>query len=84
MAILEGFGVRNFGVLKNVKLGLLWNDGKKTEPLTPMTAVIGKNGVGKSALFDAFGSWPMRSKLTSRQLAMHVAVAGLRKFGRRE
>ena len=55
MAILEGFGVRNFGVLKNVKLGLLWNDGKKTEPLTPMTAVIGKNGVGKSALFDAFG-----------------------------
>ena len=55
MAILEGFGVRNFGVLKNVKLGLLWNDGKKTEPLTPLTAVIGKNGVGKSALFDAFG-----------------------------
>ena len=55
MAILEGFGVRNFGVLKNVKLGLLWNDGRKTEPLTPLTAVIGKNGVGKSALFDAFG-----------------------------
>ena len=55
MAILAGFGVRNFGVLKNVKLGLLWNDGEKTEPLTPMTAVIGKNGVGKSALFDAFG-----------------------------
>ena len=25
------------------------------EPLTPMTAVIGKNGVGKSSLFDAFG-----------------------------
>src|SRR3546814_1536668 len=24
-------------------------------PLTPMTAVIGKNGVGKSTLFDAFG-----------------------------
>ena len=24
-------------------------------PLTPMTSVIGKNGVGKSSLFDAFG-----------------------------
>ena len=27
----------------------------KYDALTPMTAVIGKNGVGKSALFDAFG-----------------------------
>ena len=54
MATLEGFRVRNFGVLKDVTLGRLWN-GRKDEALTPMTAVIGKNGVGKSALFDAFG-----------------------------
>ncbi len=27
----------------------------KSEPLTAMTVVIGKNGVGKSTLFDAFG-----------------------------
>ena len=54
MATLEGFRVRNFGVLKDVTLGRLW-DKKKEEALTPMTAVIGKNGVGKSALFDAFG-----------------------------
>ena len=54
MAMLEGFRVRNFGVLKDVTLGRLWNQ-QKTEALTPMTAVIGKNGVGKSALFDAFG-----------------------------
>ena len=54
MATLEGFRVRNFGVLKDVTLGRLWNR-KKEEALTPMTAVIGKNGVGKSALFDAFG-----------------------------
>ena len=53
MAILEGFRVRNFGVLKDVTLGRLWNQGK--EALTPITAIIGKNGVGKSALFDAFG-----------------------------
>ncbi len=35
-------------------LGRLWNQHQK-QPPTPMTAVIGKNGVGKSALFDAFG-----------------------------
>lgn len=54
MAKLEGFKVRNFGVLKDVTLGRLW-DKRKEEALTPMTAIIGKNGVGKSALFDAFG-----------------------------
>ncbi|WP_198556981.1 AAA family ATPase [Shewanella algae] len=32
----------------------MWNQ-QKAEPLSPMTAVIGKNGVGKSTLFDAFG-----------------------------
>ena len=54
MAKIEGFRVRNFKVLKDVTLGRLGNQRKK-QPLTPMTAVIGKNGVGKSALFDAFG-----------------------------
>ena len=53
MATLEGFRVRNFGVLKDVTLGRLWN-GRREEALTPITAVIGKNGVGKSALFDGF------------------------------
>jgi len=54
MAIIEGFRVKNFKALKDVTLGSLWNQKDKT-PLTPMTAVIGKNGVGKSSLFDAFG-----------------------------
>ena len=54
MAKIEGFRVRNFKVLKDVTLGRLWNQQQK-QPLTPMTAVIGKNGVGKSVLFDAFG-----------------------------
>ncbi len=54
MAKIEGFRVRNFRVLQDVTVGRLWNR-QDAEPLTPMTAVIGKNGVGKSTLFDAFG-----------------------------
>jgi predicted ATPase len=54
MAKIEGFRIKNFKVLKDVTLGRLWNQQDK-DPLTPMTAVIGKNGVGKSTLFDAFG-----------------------------
>lgn len=55
MARIEGFRVKNFRALKDVTLGRLWNNRGQEEPLTPMTAVIGKNGVGKSTLFDAFG-----------------------------
>lgn len=54
MAKIEGFRVKNFRSLKDVALGRLWNQ-QQASPLTPMTAVIGKNGVGKSTLFDAFG-----------------------------
>lgn len=54
MARIEGFRVKNFKALKDVSLGRQWNQ-QQAEPLTPLTAVIGKNGVGKSTLFDAFG-----------------------------
>jgi len=54
MAIIEGFRIKNFKALKDITLGRLWNQ-QAAQPLTPMTAVIGKNGVGKSTLFDAFG-----------------------------
>lgn len=53
MARIEGFRVRNFKALKDVSLGRVWK--RRESPLTPMTVVIGKNGVGKSTLFDAFG-----------------------------
>ncbi|MCE1249001.1 MAG: AAA family ATPase [Firmicutes bacterium] len=54
MAKFEGFRVRNFRALKDITMGKLWNT-KNNEPLTPMVAVIGKNGSGKSSIFDAFG-----------------------------
>jgi predicted ATPase len=54
MAKIEGIRVKNFRALKDVTLGRLWTL-QRAEPLTPMTVVIGKNGVGKSTLFDVFG-----------------------------
>ncbi|MCP4699742.1 MAG: AAA family ATPase [Gammaproteobacteria bacterium] len=54
MAKIEGFRIKNYRALKDVTLGKLWNT-QQVQPLTPMTAVIGKNGAGKSSLFDAFG-----------------------------
>jgi AAA15 family ATPase/GTPase len=54
VAQIEGFRVRNYRALRDITLGQLWNQ-RDIRPLTPMTAVIGKNGVGKSSLFDAFG-----------------------------
>ena len=54
MAKIEGVRVRNFKVLKDVALGRLQRY-LDLQPLTPVTAVIGRNGVGKSTLFDAFG-----------------------------
>ena len=54
MARIEGFNIKNYGVLQDVTLGKLWNT-QRNRPLTPMTVVIGKNGTGKSTLFDAFG-----------------------------
>lgn len=53
MAIIEGFRVQNYRALRDITLGRL--SGGEGEPLTPFTAVIGRNGVGKSSLFDAFG-----------------------------
>ena len=54
MARIEGFRVKNFSVLRDVTLGKLWQT-QTAQALTPMTVVIGKNGTGKSTLFDAFG-----------------------------
>ncbi|HEY6846708.1 MAG TPA: AAA family ATPase [Terracidiphilus sp.] len=54
MARIEGIRIKNFRALRDVTLGKVLSK-QHPDPLTPMTAVIGKNGVGKSSLFDAFG-----------------------------
>ncbi len=54
MPKIEGFRVKNYRALKDVTLGKLWHT-PHAKPLTSLTTVIGKNGVGKSSLFDAFG-----------------------------
>lgn len=54
MAMIEGFRVQNYRALRDVSLGRLSAQQEKA-PLTPLTVVIGRNGVGKSTLFDAFG-----------------------------
>lgn len=57
MAMIEGFRIQNYRSLRDIAMGRIGTDQKLrgAEPLTPMTAVIGKNGVGKSSIFDAFG-----------------------------
>ena len=54
MASIEGVRILNYGVLRDITLGRL-SGTTDALPLTPLTTVIGKNGVGKSSLFDAFG-----------------------------
>ncbi|HVZ10315.1 AAA family ATPase [Rhodopila sp.] len=54
MALIEGFRVRNYRSLRDVTVGRL-SGNAGADLLTPLTVVIGKNGVGKSTLFDAFG-----------------------------
>jgi predicted ATPase len=55
MAKIEGFRVQNFRALKDVTIGRLYESPRGQLPLEPLTVVLGKNGVGKSSLFDAFG-----------------------------
>jgi len=54
MSKIVGIKIRNYRALHDVQMGKFWNQSDHA-PLSPMTVVIGKNGVGKSSLFDAFG-----------------------------
>lgn len=57
MALIEGFKIQNYRSLRDIVMGKVGTDPllRNADPLTPLTVVIGKNGVGKSSIFDAFG-----------------------------
>lgn len=54
MGKILGIAIRNYGALKDVKMGRLFSDQSK-KPLNNMVAIIGESGNGKSTLADAFG-----------------------------
>lgn len=57
MALIEGIRIQNYCALRDVTLGRIGTipEYRDAEALTPLTVVIGKNGAGKSSIFDAFG-----------------------------
>lgn len=54
MGRIAGIRIKNYGPLKNIKMGKLLSDNKEKE-LTNINAIIGQSGTGKSTLADAFG-----------------------------
>lgn len=54
MGKILGIEIKNYGSLKNIKMGQLYSDRSGT-PLDNMVAIIGPSGNGKSTLADAFG-----------------------------
>ena len=60
-------------------MGKLWND-QNEKPLTDLVAVIGKNGVGKSTIFDAFGFLSDCLRLGVEQACDEKGRGGYRKI----
>lgn len=54
MGRIAGIRIKNYGSLKDIKMGKLLFDSNGKE-LTNMNAIIGQSGTGKSTLADAFG-----------------------------
>lgn len=54
MGRIAGISIKNYGSLKEIKMGKLLSDTSHKE-LTNMNAIIGQSGTGKSTLADAFG-----------------------------
>ena len=54
MGRIAGIRIKNYGSLKDIKMGKLLFDNRGKE-LANMNAIIGQSGTGKSTLADAFG-----------------------------
>lgn len=56
MAMIEGIRIQNYRALRDITMGRIgtMEAYRDADPLTPLTVVIGKNGAGKSSIFDAF------------------------------
>lgn len=54
MGRIAGIHIKNYGSLRDIKIGKLLSDKDGTE-LGNMNAIIGESGTGKSTLADAFG-----------------------------
>lgn len=54
MGKIYGIGIKNYGLLKDIKMGRLYSN-RTGLPLGNMVAIIGPSGSGKSTLADAFG-----------------------------
>lgn len=54
MGRIVGIRIKNYGSLKDVKMGKLLSD-KSGKELASVNAIIGQSGTGKSTLADAFG-----------------------------
>lgn len=54
MGKILGIAIKNYGLLKDIKMGQLYSD-QAGIPLGNIVAVIGPSGSGKSTLADAFG-----------------------------
>jgi AAA15 family ATPase/GTPase len=57
MAMIEGFRIQSYRALHDIAMGRTGTDQqlRYAKSLTPLTALIGENGVEKSSIFDAFG-----------------------------
>ena len=55
MGKILGMRVKNYGALKDIKMGQTYADKERSEPLDNMVAIIGPSGNGKSSLADVFG-----------------------------
>ena len=53
MGRIVGIRIKNYGSLKDVKMGKLLSD-KSGKELASVNAIIGQSGTGKSTLADAF------------------------------